>query len=63
MRGGGGTAPKLLLVVLTVNSCIKFRLRLASGQVSRRSQGTLLPSSGEPKVSNPWNKCVMQKLI
>jgi hypothetical protein len=27
----------------------------ASGQVSRRSQGTLLPSSGEPKVSNPWN--------
>jgi hypothetical protein len=29
--------------------------RLASGQVSRRSQGTLHPSSGEPKVSNPWN--------
>jgi hypothetical protein len=29
--------------------------RLASGQVSRRSQGTLLPSSGEPKVSNLWN--------
>jgi hypothetical protein len=28
---------------------------IASGQVSRRSQGTLLPSSGEPKVSNPWN--------
>jgi hypothetical protein len=27
----------------------------ASGQISRRSQGTLLPSSGEPKVSNPWN--------
>jgi hypothetical protein len=23
----------------------------------------LLPSSGEPKVSNPWNKCVTQKLI
>jgi hypothetical protein len=29
--------------------------RLASGKVSRWSQGTLLPSSGEPKVSNPWN--------
>jgi hypothetical protein len=50
-RGGG---------VLTVNSCIKVRLDL---QVFRRSQGTLLPSSGEAKVSNPWNKCVMQKMI
>jgi hypothetical protein len=49
--------------LLTVNSCIKFRLWLASGQVSRRSQGTLLPSSGEPKVSNPCNKCVTQNLI
>jgi hypothetical protein len=49
--------------LLTVNSCIKVRLWLASGQVSRHSQGTLLPSSGEPKVSNPWNKCVTQKLI
>jgi hypothetical protein len=27
----------------------------ASGQIPHRSQGTLLPSSGEPKVSNPWN--------
>jgi hypothetical protein len=27
----------------------------ASGQIHRRSQGTLLPSNGEPKVSNPWN--------
>jgi hypothetical protein len=27
----------------------------ASGQIHRRSQGTLLPSSGEPKVSKPWN--------
>jgi hypothetical protein len=27
----------------------------ASGQITRRSQGTLLLSSGEPKVSNPWN--------
>jgi hypothetical protein len=35
----------------------------ASGQIPRRSQGTLLPSSGEPKVSNPWNNCVMQLLI
>jgi hypothetical protein len=30
---------------------------------SFNSQGTLLPSSGEPKVSNPWNKCVTQKMI
>jgi hypothetical protein len=29
--------------------------RAAGGGFSRRSQGTLLPSSGEPKVSNPWN--------
>jgi hypothetical protein len=49
--------------LLTVNVCIKVRLWLASGQVSRHSQGTLLPSSGEPKVSNPWNKCVTQDLI
>jgi hypothetical protein len=27
----------------------------ASGQIPRHSQGTLLPSSGEPKASNPWN--------
>jgi hypothetical protein len=27
----------------------------ASGKIPCRSQGTLLPSSGEPKVSNPWN--------
>jgi hypothetical protein len=27
----------------------------ASKQIPCRSQGTLLPSSGEPKVSNPWN--------
>jgi hypothetical protein len=27
----------------------------ASRQIPRRSQGTLLPSSGEPKVSNSWN--------
>jgi transposase InsO family protein len=27
----------------------------ASRQIPRRSQQTLLPSSGEPKVSNPWN--------
>jgi hypothetical protein len=57
------TATRPTRLLLTVNSYIKFRLRLASGQVSRRSQGTPLPSSGEPKVSNPWKKCVMQKLI
>jgi hypothetical protein len=50
-------------LVLTVNNCIKVRLWLASVQVSHRSQGTLLTSSGEPKVSNPWNKCVTQNLI
>jgi hypothetical protein len=49
--------------LLTVNNCIKVHLWLASVQVSRHSQGTLLPSSGEPKVSNPWNKCVTQNLI
>jgi hypothetical protein len=27
----------------------------ASKQIPRHSQGTLLPSSGEPKVSNLWN--------
>jgi hypothetical protein len=27
----------------------------ASRQIPRHSQWTLLPSSGEPKVSNPWN--------
>jgi hypothetical protein len=27
----------------------------ASGQIPRLSQGTLLPLSGEPKVSNLWN--------
>jgi hypothetical protein len=52
-----------LTPMLTVNSCIKVHLWLVSGQVSRRSQGTLLPSSDEPKVSNPWNKCVTQELI
>jgi hypothetical protein len=26
-----------------------------SGKIPRRSQGTLLPSSGEPKVSNSWS--------
>jgi hypothetical protein len=45
-----------------VNSCIDVRLDLKADK-SCRSQGTLLPSSGEPKVSNPWNKCVTQKMI
>jgi hypothetical protein len=56
-------APPSYYRVLTVNSYIQVRLWLASVQVSRRSQGTLLPSSSEPKVSNPWNKCVTQNLI
>jgi hypothetical protein len=50
-------------VVLIVNSCIKVCLDLQADKSPRRSQGTLLPSSGEPKVSNPWNKCVMQEMI
>jgi hypothetical protein len=32
----------------------------ASEQIHCHSQGTLLPSSGEPKVSNLWNKCATQ---
>jgi hypothetical protein len=57
--------PCEVVFMLTVYNRITLQVasRLASGQVSRRSQGTLLPSSGEPKVSNPWNKCVMQELI
>jgi hypothetical protein len=35
----------------------------ASRQIPRRSQGTLLPSSGEPKVSNPWNNVQSKDLI
>jgi hypothetical protein len=27
----------------------------ASGKIPHHSQGSLLASSGEPKVSNPWN--------
>jgi hypothetical protein len=49
--------------LLTLYNRIKLQIDLQSGQVSRHSQGTLLPSSGEYKVSNPWNKCVMQELI
>jgi hypothetical protein len=45
----GGTC--LIRVRLSYQSSYGF----ASGQIPRRSQGTLLPSSGEPKVSNPWN--------
>jgi hypothetical protein len=48
--------------LLTVNSCIKVRLDLQEDK-SPRSQGTLLRSNGEPKVSNPWNKYVTQKMI
>jgi hypothetical protein len=44
-----------------ITTCVDGRLSyqssygFASGQILRRSQGTLLPSSGEPKVSNSWN--------
>jgi hypothetical protein len=48
--------------MLTVNSCIKVCLDLQADK-SPVSQGTLLPSSGEPKVLNLWNKCVMQEMI
>jgi hypothetical protein len=41
--------------LLTVDYRIKVHMDLQAGQIPRRSQGTLLPSSGEPKVSNPWN--------
>jgi hypothetical protein len=39
--------------LLTVYNRIKLQVDLQ--QVSHCIQGTLLPSSGEPKVSNPWN--------
>jgi hypothetical protein len=35
----------------------------ASAQIPRRSQGTLLPSSGEPMVSNPWNNVQLKDSI
>jgi hypothetical protein len=35
----------------------------ASGQIPCYSQGTLLPSSGEPKVSNLWNNVQRNDLI
>jgi hypothetical protein len=55
--------PPLSTEEAAVSIVVSKFVRLASGQVSRRSQGTLLPSSGEPKVSNPWNKCVTQETI
>jgi hypothetical protein len=35
----------------------------ASGQIPRRSQGILLPSSVEPKVLNPWNNVLRKDSI
>jgi hypothetical protein len=35
----------------------------ASRQIPHRSQGTLLPSSGEPKVSNSWNNVLRKDSI
>jgi hypothetical protein len=49
---GNGARKRALLKVYIR---IKVQMDFASGQIPRRSQGTLLPSSGEPKVSNPWN--------
>jgi hypothetical protein len=50
------------IIVDGIYSCYRSS-GLASGQILCHSQGTLLPSSDEPKVSNLWNKCVMQELI
>jgi hypothetical protein len=42
--------------LLMVYIRIKLHMDLQADKlIPRRSQGTLLPSSGEPKVSNPWN--------
>jgi hypothetical protein len=49
--------------MLTVNSCIKVRLDLQADKSPVVVKGPLLPSSGEPKVSNPWNKYVTQEMI
>jgi hypothetical protein len=41
--------------LLTVNSCIKVRLDLQADKSPVVVKGPFFPSSGEPKVSNPWN--------
>jgi hypothetical protein len=43
--------------LLVVNGVYLYQTSygFASGQIPCCSQGTLLPSSGEPKVSNSWN--------
>jgi hypothetical protein len=52
-RRGSGKGP----TAAAINGRLSYQSSygFASGQIPRRSQGTLLPSSGEPKVSNPWN--------
>jgi hypothetical protein len=52
---GGALVADPAWTVLTVDYRIKVHMDLQADKSPRRSQGTLLPSSGEPKVSNPWN--------
>jgi hypothetical protein len=49
--------PKKKVVKMIVDGVYSYQSSygFTSGQIPRCSQGTLLPSSGEPKVSNPWN--------
>jgi hypothetical protein len=51
------TRENRFLYWITVDGVYSYQTSygFASGQITRHSQGTLLPSSGEPKVSNPWN--------
>jgi hypothetical protein len=51
IRGQDETKSKTIDGVYSYQTSYQF----ASGQIPHRSQGILLPSSGEPKVSNPWN--------
>jgi hypothetical protein len=48
---------KTILSTYTVDGRLSYQssYEFARGQIHRRCQGTLLPSSGEAKVSNPWN--------
>jgi hypothetical protein len=50
-----GALKVLYCVVVDGRLSYKSSYGFASGQIPRRSQETLLPLSGEPKVSNPWN--------
>jgi hypothetical protein len=47
--------PPLLLEIVVGRLSYQSSYGFASGQIHHRSQETLLPLSGEPKVSNPWN--------